>query len=226
MNGMWMPGLGGLPEATAQAGRVDALAFGLFWLNALMVVTLFGLVVGFAIYYRRGAQVDRTGKVAERTVEIAWTLALLGVFLGIFFWAARLYIEEEASPALPGLLEIRGVGKQWMWKFQHPGGQREINELHLPLGQPVKLVLATQDVIHSFYVPAFRIKQDVVPGRWLALSFTPGRVGRYRLFCAEYCGLDHARMTGEVVVLEPADYRAWLEASGDTGAMVEREVRP
>lgn len=215
-----------LPEASAQAGRVDTLAWALFGLNALMVVTLFGLVIGFAIRYRRGSPADRAGRVAERSVEITWTLALLAVFVGVFLWSARLYIEEEASPELPNLLEIRVLGKQWMWKFEHPGGQREINELHLPMGQPVKLVMGTQDVIHSFYVPAFRVKQDVVPGRLLALSFTPSRVGRYRLFCAEYCGLDHARMGGAVVVVTPEDYEAWLAGFGTNRPDPEQEVSP
>lgn len=220
MNGISVSmAFGSLPQATEVAGQVDALAFSLMALNVLLVAVLFGLIASFAYRYRRGSSADRSGKVSERKLETGWTLGLLALFLAIFVWSARLYIAEESSPER-SVLNIHGLGKQWMWKFEHPGGQREINQLHLPLGVPVKLLLVTQDVIHSFYVPAFRLKQDVVPGRVLAVSFTPSRPGHYRLFCAEYCGLDHARMMGEVVVLEQEDYLAWLSSG------MRAEARP
>lgn len=220
MNGISVSmAFGSLPQATEVAGQVDALAFSLMALNVLLVAVLFGLIASLAYRYRRGSSADRSGKVSERKLETGWTLGLLALFLAIFVWSARLYIAEESSPER-SVLNIHGLGKQWMWKFEHPGGQREINQLHLPLGVPVKLLLVTQDVIHSFYVPAFRLKQDVVPGRVLAVSFTPSRPGHYRLFCAEYCGLDHARMMGEVVVLEQEDYLAWLSSG------MRAEARP
>jgi len=203
-----------LPEASTLAERVDTLFFTLTGLDALMVLVLSGLIIGFAVYYRRGARVNRTTKVPETKTEIIWSLGLLTIFLAIFVWAAHLYVEEASPPK--NALEIHAIGKQWMWKFQHRNGQREINELHVPLGVPVKVVLATQDVIHSFFVPAFRTKQDLVPGRYRTVWFTPSRIGRYHLFCAEYCGLDHSRMRGQVIVMEPAEYEAWL--AGESGA--------
>lgn len=203
-----------LPQASTLAGRVDTLFFTLLALDLVMILVLFGLIVGFAVYYRRNARADRATHPPETKIEIAWSVGLLVVFLGIFAWSARLYIEVESPPK--NALEIHGTGQQWMWKFEHPNGRREIDALHLPLGGPVKVILATQDVIHSFFVPAFRVKQDVVPGRLQAVWFTPSRVGRYHLFCAEYCGLDHSRMRGEVVVMERTDYEAWL--AGSAGA--------
>lgn len=137
-----------LPQASTLAERVDGLFLFLVGLDALMVVVLFGLIIGFAAYYRRGARRERTSHLPQTTLEITWSTALLLVFLGIFAWSARLYVEELSPPK--DALEIQGIGKQWMWKFEHRGGQREINELHLPLGVPVKLILASQDVIHSF----------------------------------------------------------------------------
>jgi cytochrome c oxidase subunit 2 len=202
-----------LPRASTLAERVDAQFFTLLWVDALMVVVLFGLIIGFAVYYRRGTLRNRVSNAPQTRVEITWSTALLLIFLSIFAWSAHLYVEASSPPK--NALEIHGIGKQWMWKFEHRGGQREINELHVPLGVPVKVILATQDVIHSFFVPAFRMKQDVVPGRLRVAWFTPSRVGRYHLFCAEYCGLDHSRMRGHVVVMERNDYEAWL--AGFTG---------
>jgi cytochrome c oxidase subunit 2 len=201
-----------LPRASTLAEKVDTLFLTLLGLDLFMVVALFGLIIGFAVYYRRGASRNRVSRLPQTRTEITWSVALLLIFLGIFAWSAKVYVEESSPPK--NALEIHGIGKQWMWKFEHPGGQREINELHLPLGVPVKVVLATQDVIHSFFVPAFRMKQDVVPGRLRVAWFTPSRVGRYHLFCAEYCGLDHSRMRGQVVVMEQADYEAWLGRGG------------
>lgn len=201
-----------LPEASTLAERVDALFFTLVGVDVFMVLVLSGLIIGFAVYYRRSARVNRTTNVPETKTEIVWSLGLLAVFLAIFVWAAHLYVEEASPPN--NALEIHAIGKQWMWKFQHRNGRREINELHVPLGVPVKVVLATQDVIHSFFVPAFRVKQDLVPGRYRTVWFTPSRIGRYHLFCAEYCGLDHSRMRGQVIVMEPAEYEIWLAGGG------------
>lgn len=212
-----------LPRASRLAEQVDMLFLTLTGVELLMVLVLFGLIVGFAVRYRRGARANPARPVPERRLELAWTLALLAVFLGVFAWSGRIYVEEESSPA-GSALEIQGRGKQWMWKFTHPNGRREINELHLPLGSPVRVVLASRDVIHSFYVPAFRIKQDVVPGRFQAISFTPSRMGRYRLFCAEYCGLDHSRMAGDVVVMAAADYQAWLAGTGGETVATQGEA--
>lgn len=209
-------------QASVLAGRVDLLFFVLVAISLTMALLLTVLVLSFAIRYRRGARVDRALRRTGSGVEYFWMGGLLVVFSGLFVWAARLYVEEMHPPATA--LEILGLGKQWMWEFQHPTGQKEINELHVPLGTPVKLTLATADVIHSFYVPAFRIKQDVVPGRYNVTWFDATRLGRFHLFCAEYCGLNHARMGGWVTVMEPAQYQGWLSGrSGGASPAVQGE---
>lgn len=215
-----MTGIVSLPEqASTLAESVDRLFLFLLGSCAFMVLFLTVLIVGFAVVYRRGAIVERSAETKEG-LEYFWIGGLLLLFLLIFGWAARLYIVETTPPDMA--LEIYGIGKQWMWKFQHPTGHREINDLHLPVGAPVRLVLTTQDVIHSFYVPAFRIKQDVVPGRYTTTWFTPTRVGTFHLFCAEYCGLNHSSMGGSVMVVEPAEYEAWLSHRGNTQSMAEQ----
>ena len=145
----------------------------------------------------------------QRWLELGWIFTPLVIFMGIFVWAALVYAGFYA-PA-PGAMTVFVVGKQWMWRVEHANGRREIDELHLPLGQPVRLLLSTEDAIHSFFVPAFRIKQDAVPGRYTSIRFTPTREGEYRLHCAEYCGTDHARMGGRVIVMTPAAFTRWLE---------------
>jgi cytochrome c oxidase subunit 2 len=141
-------------------------------------------------------------------LEVIWTVVPLLITMVIFLWGARLYVVNAHAPA--DAMEISVVARQWMWKIQHPNGRREINELHVPVGQAVRLTLATEDVIHSFYVPAFRVKQDVVPGRVEEMWFQPTRAGTYHLFCAEYCGTQHSGMIGHVVVMEPHDFELWL----------------
>ena len=205
-----------LPAASDIAQRVDLLFFTLVALTGVVALAIITLLVVFSVRYRAGAKVDRSNPpVNLRWLEYGWTFTPLVIFLCIFFWAAIVYARFYA-PA-PGAMTIFVVGKQWMWKAEHANGRREIDELHLPLGQPVRLVLSTEDVIHSFYVPAFRIKQDAVPGRYTTIGFTPTRQGEYWLHCAEYCGTDHARMGGRVVVMAPAAFAQWLER-GNTNA--------
>jgi len=131
------------------------------------------------------------------------------VWFGVFLWAGVVYFNRNAPPEDAETYHV--IGRQWMWEIQHPTGRRELNELHVPVGRQIKVVLSSEDVIHSFYIPAFRTKQDAVPGRYTTAWFTPTKPGRYHLFCAEYCGADHARMIGEVVVMKPNDYEEWLE---------------
>jgi cytochrome c oxidase subunit 2 len=150
-------------------------------------------------------------------LEITWTVIPLGIALVLFVWGAVLYFDLARPPA--GALDVYVVGKQWMWRFQHAGGQREINELHVPLGRPVKLTMTSEDVIHSFYVPAFRVKNDVLPGRYTTVWFEPTKVGDFHIFCAEYCGTSHSLMGGRVVVMEPADYERWLSARAAAEAL-------
>jgi cytochrome c oxidase subunit 2 len=198
------------PAASSLAGRTDALFLAMLILCGTVALVLFVLVVVFSIRYRRGARVDRTPPRALKAVELVWTLTPLAIFFGIFGWSARdfLTLYDPPRDAQP----VAVVAKQWMWKLQHRNGRREINELHVPLGQPVVLTMTSQDAIHSFYVPAFRLKQDVVPGRYTRLWFTPTQLGEFLLLCSEYCGSAHSAMIGRIVVMPPGDYGRWLAA--------------
>jgi cytochrome c oxidase subunit 2 len=217
-----------LPEqASTLAPRVDALYFFLLSVAAFFTFLIAALILYFSIKYRRGnTKVDRTsgqGKGHAFGLEIAWMVGPFVIAMLIFVWGAWLYFSEYRPPA--GALEVRVVAKQWMWKFQHPDGRREINTLHVPLGQSVKLTMISEDVIHSMYVPAFRIKRDVLPGRYGFCWFKATRTGEFHLFCAEYCGTNHSRMIGRVVVTEPTDYQAWLGGGKSNESPVEAGKR-
>jgi cytochrome c oxidase subunit 2 len=205
-----MPGFPLFPErASTMAARVDLLYFALIGLSGLIFIGVALLMLYFAVRYRRGSHADRSGAVATHpTLEYTWIGALLILSMGTFVWAARIYFDIRRPPA--NALEVYAVGKQWMWKFQHAEGQGEIDELHVPAGRPVRLIMTSQDVIHSFYVPAFRIKMDVLPGRYTTTWFEATQTGEYHLFCAEYCGAQHSGMIGRVIVMEPAAYEQWL----------------
>jgi len=211
-------------SASTMAHRVDTFYFVLVGICGLVVLGLLAVMVFFLFKYRRGQPAFREQR-SYRTLplELTWTVVPLLVFLGFFVWGAEIYQDMQMAPR--DALDIHVVGKQWMWKVQHPTGQREINELHVPVGRNVKLTLASQDVIHSFFVPAFRIKQDVVPGRYTTAWFAATRVGTYHLFCAEYCGKDHSRMGGSVHVMSPADYEAWLTRGASAEPLVESGAR-
>jgi cytochrome c oxidase subunit 2 len=173
------------------------------------MVIVFGPMIYFLFKYRRGKKADRRPvHLPETAIELTWTLIPTLIFTGLFAWGANVYWTIERPPA--NAMEIDVVGKQWMWKIEHPEGNREIDELHVPLGRNIKLTLASQDVIHSFFIPAFRIKQDVVPGRYTTLWFKANRLGSFHLFCSEYCGTHHSAMTGSVIVMTPDDYQKWL----------------
>lgn len=208
-----------LPErASSVAGSVDAIFFALMAVCGLIVVGITIAILYFCIRYRAGSEAKREARQRSIVFEITWTSATLLGFVGIFIWGAVVYFQMSRPPA--NASEIHVVAKQWMWKLQHPNGRREINELHLLIGQPVRLVMTSQDVIHDFFVPAFRTKQDVLPGRYTSEWFTPTRAGRYHLFCSEYCGMDHSKMGGWVIVLEPAAYARWLAEEPSSVSMV------
>ena len=198
-------------DAAASATRLDSLALCLLLLTGFVALALFVLMVGFSVRYRAGSKADRT-HVPKRglPVEIAWTVIPLLLFLGIYAWGAIDYVKLYQAPA--NAMPVFVVAKQWMWEAQHRNGRREIGQLHVPLGRPVRMIMTSQDVIHSFFVPDFRVKQDVVPGRYTSIVFTPSRTGEYRLYCAEFCGTEHAMMLGRVVVMQPAAFARWLEA--------------
>ena len=196
-------------QASNMAPKVDNIYFALLALCGTVAILIFLVAAFFCIRYRRGTKVDRTLlKGSPIPLEITWTAIPLFIFIAIFFWAAEVFFGMSRPPA--DATEIYVVGKQWMWKIQHPDGRREINELHLPVGQPVKLIMTSQDVIHDFFVPGFRTKQDVVPGRYTTEWFTPTQPGRYHIFCSQYCGTNHALMVGTVYVQEPAEQARWL----------------
>ena len=199
-----------LPEASSLAERVDHIFYGLLTLSALTLLFVFTLVAVLAVRYRRGSAARRgpLPEIVNREFEIGWTSITLFAFLFLFWWAASADLRSLAAPA--DALEIHVVAKQWMWKTQHPNGAREIDALHVPLDKPVRLLMTSQDVIHSFFVPAFRVKQDVLPGRDTEIWFQPTRTGVFPLLCTEYCGTDHSMMRGRIVVMRQQDYAEWL----------------
>lgn len=210
-----------LPSATAHGNNVDLLFAGLLISSVLVCLLLFFLMLRFAIHYREGSGADRDHRIKKTWYwEGSWTAATFIAFLGLFGWGAHLFLDlyDTHSDALP----VYVVAKQWMWKVQHVGGQREINELHVPAGRDVRLIMASQDVIHSFFIPAFRIKHDVVPGRYQDLQFRPDKPGIYHLFCSEYCGTDHSRMTGRIVVMDQQQFQAWLSQQDVDGTLAAR----
>lgn len=210
-----------LAAASDVAARVDGLFFTMLAITGLVASAIFVVMIVFCLRYRRGATADRSNAPANwLPLELGWTLTPLAIFLVVFAWSA--YVYGGFYQPDPGAMPVWVVGKQWMWKIEHADGHREINELHLPLGRRVKLVIATEDVIHSFYLPEMRLKQDAVPGRYTTLVFTPTRTGTFDLRCSEYCGTDHARMGGHVIVQAPEDFQRWLAGASVEPTMAAR----
>ena len=205
--------------ASTFALQVDLLYFLLVGLSVLFTVGVVIVLAVFAIKYRRRSDDDRPHPVhGSIPLEVAWSIIPLFMAIGVFTLGAEVYYRMYRSPT--NAIDIYVVGKQWMWKIQHPEGRREINELHIPVDQPVRLTMTSEDVIHAFSVPAFRTKKDVVPGRYNTLWFEATKTGEFHLFCAEYCGTQHSTMIGTVYVMEPEDYQEWLGGgvSGETMA--------
>jgi len=198
------------PEAASTIAReVDALYFYLIGVSACFALLISALLVFFAVRYRRRKGDVPPEQIHGSTVlELTWTIVPLALVASFFLWGAGIYFDGLRAPA--GVMRIDVTGKQWMWKVQHPTGQREINALHVPVGIPIELSMISEDVIHDFYIPAFRKKLDVLPGRYSRTWFEASEVGEYHLFCAEYCGTKHSQMIGTVYVLEPGDYERWL----------------
>jgi len=207
------------PErASTMAWRVDALYFFLIALSVFFSLLIAGLIVYYAVKYRRRTP-DAVGAPIHGSIalEVAWTGIPLMIVMGIFVWGASVFFAMARPP--DETLDIYVVGKQWMWKVQHLDGQREIDELHVPVGRAVKLIMTSEDVIHDFFVPAFRVKADVLPGRYTSVWFQPTVPGRYHLFCAEYCGTKHSGMVGQIVVMEPSEYQTWLSGGSPEGSL-------
>jgi cytochrome c oxidase subunit 2 len=208
-------------EASSIAPSIDFLFYALLAFSFALGIFLSALVIGYSVKYRAGSSADRSGeRMRHLPIEIVWTSATLVIAFAIFAWGAAIFLRREHPPR--DAIEIAALGKQWMWQFRHPGGQREIDELHVPVGKPVVVSLASQDVIHSFFVPAFRVKQDAVPGRTTHVWFTATKPGRFHLFCAEYCGTEHSGMVGWVVAMQPEDYAAWLARQGEGASLAEQ----
>ncbi len=198
-------------QASNFAARVDHVYITLIGMSVFFTIPIVGLIIYFGIKYRRGSSATRTGGRPGHWLEWGWIGGLFVLVIPVYFWATSIYMDMFRPPA--STIDIYVVGKQWMWKTQHLNGKREIDQLHVPINRPVRLIMTSEDVIHSFYVPAFRVKHDVLPGRYTTLWFVPTKIGSYHLFCAEYCGTDHALMGGQVVVMSQEDYQAWLNES-------------
>ena len=198
-------------EASTIAPWTDALYLFLWAMTLVGVVLVGALVVGFSIRYRQERHPEAVQIEGSTLLEATWTIIPLGIFLFVFVWGAWLYFRIYNPPA--NAMQIYVVGKQWMWKAEHPGGQHEINSLHVPIGQPVQLTMISQDVFHSYSIPAFRVKREVIPGRYTTVWFNATTPGTYHLFCTQYCGTLHSGMIGEVVAMTPDDYRRWTQAS-------------
>ena len=198
-----------LVQGSVHAPEVDALLWCLIGGTLLVLALVLGLMLYYVVRYREGSGADRSGVTQKSWVfESSWTAATLLLFFGLFIWGANLYLRLFQPPS--DALRIAVIGKQWMWKIEHGGGQREINTLHVPIGRPIELLMTSEDVIHDFSIPAFRIKHDVLPGRYESLWFQASAPGRYHLFCTQLCGVDHSSMGGQVVAMTPGDYAQWL----------------
>lgn len=213
-----------LASAGSLASRVDALFWSLMALFTVVGGVIATLTLIFLIRYRKGTRVYR-GPVTVPTwiIETSWITATTLVFLVIFAWGERIYLEMESLPANAYVIDV--VGRQWMWDIRHPNGRREFNTLHVPLNQPIVLRLTSEDVIHSLFIPAFRLKQDVVPGKTVSTWFEATRAGTYHLFCSQFCGTAHAAMTAEVIAQPPEEYAAWLKSDEALGGSIDRGRR-
>jgi cytochrome c oxidase subunit 2 len=213
-----------LPQGSSLAPRVDAVFLGLLVLSGVLIALLLALNLTFLIRYRRGSRASRAPlRVAVWKIEAGWISVTTLVFLGFFVWGASVYLDLERPPVNATVIDV--VARQWMWDIRHGNGRREFDTLHVPVGQPVRLSLTSEDVIHSFFVPAFRVKQDVVPGKTINTWFEATQPGTYHLFCSQYCGTKHAGMVGEVIAQAPEDYAAWLASGNVNGEFADRGRR-
>jgi len=202
-------------SASTFSWKVDALYFYLSGVTLFFTLLISLVLIFFVIRYRRRTPYEIPRPIAgSHKLETLWTVIPFLIAMTMFVWGARVYFDQYKPPE--NAIEVYVVAKQWMWKLQHATGQREINELHVPVGRKIKLIMTTEDVIHDFFVPAFRTKADVIPGRYRTVWFEATKPGRYHLFCAEYCGMNHSGMTGSIIVMEPREFDDWL--SGNVGS--------
>src|SRR5215210_427906 len=207
-------------QASSVAKYVDGLYLGLVAITGAVSLLIWIVIFYFAIKYRRRPDNELAQEQEPpAALEMAWTVIPLIIFLGIFVAGASVFFRINRVPS--NSLEVYATGRQWMWKFQHPTGQREINSLHVPVGRPIKITMASEDVIHSLWFPAFRVKMDVLPSRFRTMWFQATKTGTFHIFCAEYCGTKHSGMIGSVVVMEPTEYQRWL-AGGSEGSLASQ----
>ena len=212
------------PSASTVAVEMDLLYLFITAICAFFTVLVAALVVYFTLKYRRRNPDDVGADIhGSLMLELTWTFIPFVLSMAMFAWGASLFFRLASPPA--NAMEIFVVGKQWMWKVQHPEGVREINELHVPLGRPVRITLGSEDVLHDYSIPAFRVKMDAVPGKLTTMWFEATKVGTYPIFCAEYCGTKHSGMIGQVTVMTPQDYEAWLAGGRSTGTAVQNGER-
>lgn len=212
------------PAASSIADGVDKLYLVLTGITLFFTILIFSIIFYFMVKYRRRSEDEIPPATSTSMVlELAWTIIPSLICVVLFVWSARLYVRNSRPPAAS--TEIFVIGKQWMWHLQHAEGPREINELHVPVGVPIKLTMTSQDVIHDFYIPAFRVKKDALPGRYSSLWFQANQTGTFHFFCAQYCGTNHSEMIGWVYVMTPTDYAAWLAAGEKTESMAQQGER-
>ncbi len=206
--------------ASASAVQTDHLIWAFTILTVLLVVPVFVGITIFAIVYREGRQVNRTHtEKRDRMLELGWMIIPFTLTLFFFVWGAQMYVNHRHPP--PNATQIDAIGRQWMWQFQHPGGQAEINDLHVPTGKPILINMISQDVIHSLYIPAMRIQMETLPGRYTQIWFNADRPGVYHIFCSEFCGTDHSLMEGDLYVMTPSDYSDWLGKEHTIGTLAQ-----
>jgi cytochrome c oxidase subunit 2 len=210
-------------EASTIAPYMDALYFFLVAISLVGLVFVAGLILYFSVRYRRDKHPVAVQIEGSTILEATWTIIPLGLFLIVFVWGGFLYFRIYDPPT--NAMNIYIVGKQWMWKAEHPGGQHEIDALHIPVGQPVQLTMISQDVFHSFSIPDFRVKREVIPGRYSTVWFQATDPGTYHIFCTQYCGTLHAGMIGEVTAMTPADYKKWLDESTSGTSLAQNGER-
>ncbi len=198
-------------EASDLSREVDTLFLAIIFVCGIVFFGIVAAMLYLSLKYKKDKLIDRSSPPLKNLkLELSWTLPTLLIFLIFFVWGAQLYRNSHEDQAVSQ--EIFVTGKQWMWKFQHPGGQKEIDELHLPVGEPVKLIMISEDVIHSFFLPDFRIKQDLLPGRYTKLIFTPNKTGTFRIYCSQYCGARHSYMLGKVIIQSKIEFDSWRES--------------
>ncbi len=211
------------PEASTIAPQMDALIFFMILVSLIGLTIVILFIVGFSVLYRKQRHPVAVQIEGSTLLEATWTIIPLGLFLVMFVWGSLIYFRVYTPPA--NAMNIYVVGKQWMWKAEHPGGQHEIDALHIPVGRPIQLTLISQDVFHSFSIPAFRVKREAIPGRYTSVWFQATKPGTYHLFCTQYCGTNHSAMIGQIVAMTPDDYKKWLDESNSGNSLAQNGER-